>query len=1220
VPRFELTTRVLIRELASGDALAVLAAEPKLASFGDEEDALLAVRLYLTERLGQAAPEEVARFALPDGAHLHFTDVLVPRLDLPRRCAIETPLRVTSLVLPALPDARGRHRAWIVVVPLAHTFFLDEGEDIDGAVAHEVVRLASARGLTAPAYRELLPWPEERLVPLVVSVARGADGPEGTLAKSRKAAAEHEAKKEALRVLESIAEPLHRAFGTPRPFPLRERELALVSALLGGSARTSVLLLGPEQVGKTGLLRAYFEAEQAAGRARFVFRTSGARLVAGMSGFGQWQERVRRVMEAAHRLDAVLWLDDMADLFADRPTGNIDLPSALRPYLDDGKVRVVGELRDDALDHLEAMNAGFLACFARVRLEALGSREGERVLTELAGEDARRQKPAPNENEGPHQGPSLTKGAIAAVVELSSRFYPYECFPGKAVRLAEELRAARRMALGSEAAGATISASDVAAWFSVRTGVPPLLLHDDRALRVEQTMAALRARVVGQDDAVRRVAELVSVVKTGLGPTGKPLATLLFVGPTGVGKTELARALAELLYGGEGRLVRFDMSEYADPAAGERLFLGGVSGLGLLTRRVREQPFGVVLLDEIEKAHFTVFDVLLQVTGEGRLTDGRGRTTSFENAIVIMTSNLGAAHRDAYVGFDRTSRSDDDHYAKVVREAFRPEFVNRIDRVVAFSALTEAEHREIARMVVRRAGRRRGLAGRGVELAVDADALGHLSRAGRSDAYGARALRRHVERALVAPLARLLSARAGDIDGATLNVSHGNAHGSRTLEESGPERERGSRTLEESGPERERGSRTLEESGPERERGSRTLDFAVVPAPAKRSHRAADALSFVMSIRREADRERELDRVAQMCDQADYLLVELGYGGDRKKKKERRSGAELAALQEEHHRLAAIRDALDAALADIVAAEQLALTEFLAGGSASGEPIEALCAPAEAARAKFREALARALVAEETDRDAAMLRVTEIDEHRAFDVWLAPLLRDLERRKWRGVAHVDGGERDASWPKDRRWGPPRSAAWVEEKLAQTERPFRSLLLAVEGDHAGVWLALEAGLHRFSGFRADGRRAHLQATLVARRTYVSHDEWTDSRLHPPVPLTYDALAKQRPVRDHDASESTVVVPGGARVHVPPGEYWSRLEQVALEHLLFLERASTGEREAQLRPLFAQDELRRVRDEVRRRNVIMAIKLYRELKGVSLVQAKEAVEAMQLEMAR
>ena len=238
--------------------------------------------------------------------------------------------------------------------------------------------------------------------------------------------------------------------------------------------------------------------------------------------------------------------------------------------------------------------------------------------------------------------PTVALEALAPVVELARRYLPYRAFPGKAVRFLEELRATRDTVRDATGRPIPLGLEDAYEAFSLVTGIPAFLLRDDRELHLDEVVGRLRKRMIGQEEAVRRVAETICVAKAQLGPGDKPLATFLFVGPTGVGKTELARSLADFLFGSENRLVRFDMSEYGDPWAAERLITGG-TGDGLLTSKVREQPFCVVLLDEIEKAHPAVFDLLLQVLGEGRLTDGRGRTTYFQNAIIVMTSNLGAA-------------------------------------------------------------------------------------------------------------------------------------------------------------------------------------------------------------------------------------------------------------------------------------------------------------------------------------------------------------------------------------------------------------------------------------------------------------------------------------------------------------------------------------------------------------------------------------------------
>jgi energy-coupling factor transporter ATP-binding protein EcfA2 len=290
---------------------------------------------------------------------------------------------------------------------------------------------------------------------------------------------------------------------------------------------------------------------------------------------------------------------------------------------------------------------------------------------------------------------------------LTERYVPYRAFPGKAVRLYEEVRAAARRL---DPAGSTgIDPDQAYATFSVATGVPRFLLDPAEALGADRLRAQLRARVVGQEDAVERVIETLGVVKAALSQGEKPLASFLFVGPTGVGKTELARALAAQIFGDPTHLIRFDMSEYADPSAAERLIRGTDSREGALTREVRRKPFGVVLLDELEKADPSVFDLLLQVCGEGRLTDARGRTAFFHNVILIMTSNLGASHRArAPLGIGAQAATDDQHYEDAIEARFRPEFINRIDRIVPFVSLDQAQMQAVTRLMVAKLAGRRG--------------------------------------------------------------------------------------------------------------------------------------------------------------------------------------------------------------------------------------------------------------------------------------------------------------------------------------------------------------------------------------------------------------------------------------------------------------------------------------------------------------------------------
>lgn len=1179
MPPIELVTIGLMRELTSGDVTVTLAGAPEFSSFGEEDDALLEAQMFLSEYLSTADPEIVARFILPEKAKLVRTRVVVPRDDLPRRWNITESIDFTSLILPALPNPKGEIHRWVMVLSLGHTFFAREDEDLDEAITSEVKRIIAAREIGALDYLDLFPPRAEHIVRLEASITRSGAASIVGGANRQKRIAELEAKRHAVAVLDSVADALHAGIPLgrvePAPFPLRDAEIEDLRRLLASSERASLLIVGKERVGKSGLLRAWLEREHEVNRPRLVYQTSGARLVAGMSGFGQWQERVRRVMEAAALVDAILYFDDISDLFADRPGGHVDLPSAMRPWLEDNRVRVVGEVREEMIDRLEHQNGGFFACFGRVRVEPLTAKQSLTILDRLAQAQIQRDS----------DRAVLTPEGNAALVELAERYLPYESFPGKAVRLAREIAAAHEIALGSHSSGARIGPDPVHEAFSVRTGVPTFLLKDESALRVGDVIEELEKRLVGQDEAVRRVAELVCIVKAGLQPAGKPLATLLFVGPTGVGKTELARALAMLLFGGEERLVRFDMSEYGSAYATERLFRGNDGGEGLLTRRVREQPFCVILLDEIEKAHPAAFDLLLQVCGEGRLTDGRGKTAYFHNAILIMTSNLGATHKRNKAGFGGSENraGDEAHYAKVVRETFRPELVNRIDRVVAFRSLDEDDIQAVARIATARTTRRRGIVQRGIDLVVSEAATAHLGRTGMSEVYGARALRRHVERELVTPVARLMS-KAGGLDGERVVVDTAAAP-LATGEEPG-----------------------AEQSG---------LRFGVVHVPAKRTRNASYVLRQITDVRRNAHRQSRLDRVRQLREQAVYLVAQLGYNAtaQSKRKKQNREpvpdGPEIAQMTADHARFAELLSAIDGAVAEVFAIEELALAGFVAG-----EALEPFKDELEAPMARFRAALVRILVAEETNKNGITLMAKELDDRRALELWLVPLLRDVERRRWIVSVHLDADKEraNAAWPDDRRWGPPLDPAKAIERIERADRTFRNVMLCVEGDHARVWLGLEAGTHLFANFVGRGGDAALHVEIIADRSTLTSVEWTPPALDPPNTQVAENLAKQPLVRRVDANIARVMIHAlQASAEVDYEHYWEKFEDIALAQLLFYERQTQYTREKQYTPVL-HDRFSEVRAEWKKGNKIQAIKIYRTLTGCGLKEAKDAVEAM------
>jgi ATP-dependent Clp protease ATP-binding subunit ClpB len=326
----------------------------------------------------------------------------------------------------------------------------------------------------------------------------------------------------------------------------------------------------------------------------------------------------------------------------------------------------------------------------------------------------------------------------------------------------EEERAATTATGGRRLIKEEVDEEDIAEIVSRWTGIPVTKLMEGEMQKLLRLEEELHRRVVGQDEAVRAVADAVIRARAGIKDPKRPIGSFLFLGPTGVGKTELARALAESLFDNEDNIVRLDMSEYMEKHTVARLigappgYIGYEEG-GQLTEAVRRKPYSVVLLDEIEKAHPDVFNVLLQVLEDGRLTDGHGRTVNFKNTVIIMTSNIGSQLILEMRGADeRTYQRMREQVLEALRRQFRPEFLNRVDEVVVFRALTEAE---LAKIVgIQLEGLRRRLAERRITLDMTEAAQGHLARVGYDPVFGARPLKRVIQRDVETPIARLIVA------------------------------------------------------------------------------------------------------------------------------------------------------------------------------------------------------------------------------------------------------------------------------------------------------------------------------------------------------------------------------------------------------------------------------------------------------------------------------
>jgi ATP-dependent Clp protease ATP-binding subunit ClpA len=577
---------------------------------------------------------------------------------------------------------------------------------------------------------------------------------------------------EAKPVIEEVGTVLSAGDAAPEPAYEIDALVSVLAEALGGRSPQSVLLLGPSGVGKTAAVRELVRTRAARGLGDTPFwSTSGSRLVAGMSGFGMWQQRTGRLVREAGKAGAVLHLGSLVELM-EVGRGTLvgqGIASFLRPYVGRGDVLAVAECTPEQLPVIEREDPHLLAVFRQVKVDEPAPAAGRMILLNAALARA-----------GKGGEPPISEAGLDALDRLHRRYAGYSAYPGRPLRFLNNLLRDHHdrtkpwdvavdgvvVAMVERPAAAPISAPDVTAAFARETGLPAFMLDEAAPLDLAASREWFAGRVIGQTEAVDLVVNLLASVKAALNRPRRPVASLLFIGPTGVGKTEMAKTLAEFFFGDKARVSRFDMSEYASPADVARL-AGGVFGSeGLLTAKVREQPFSVVLLDEFEKADASFFDLLLQVLGEGRLTDAAGRVADFSNAIVIMTSNLGAeTFQRGRFGLSRggdgasTAAADHarSHFVEAVRDFVRPELFNRIDRVVPFLPLDRATILAVTRRELGLVAARDGAKLRGVEVDVSERAVAHLADRGFDARYGARPLKRAIERELLVPLAEAVN-------------------------------------------------------------------------------------------------------------------------------------------------------------------------------------------------------------------------------------------------------------------------------------------------------------------------------------------------------------------------------------------------------------------------------------------------------------------------------
>lgn len=557
---------------------------------------------------------------------------------------------------------------------------------------------------------------------------------------------EEQAEEKEEELLPQVAKPLEMH---KRVIYGRESELEQVARILKGRFHRNILLVGPSGVGKTALIWELARQMKKRKIKGLIWETTASVLIKELMRDTGWQDNFARLCRELASLHHFLFVRNLMELFeVGKSEGNdVSMADFLRSYLSRGEVRLLSECTEEELAQIQLKSPNYLNFFQIIRLEEPKENLEDIILKKV-------------KDIASVQNLQINAEAIREVIRLNKRYTPYAGLPGKPIRFLETILLQQKKNNKT-----SLDRGAIIRHFCEETGLPLFMVDPSLPMYPNKIKDYFNEQVFGQTKAVAGVVDMLASVKMALTRAGKPIASFLFVGPTGVGKTELAKVLAGFMFGNRERMVRFDMSEYSSPYAVLRLLGADYFNDGLLTSAVRRDPFCVLLFDEIEKAHPNFFDLLLQILSEGRLTDSSGKLVNFCSAIIIMTSNIGAGYlKNKPIGWKQGQSASDigDHFTSAVQKHFRPELVNRIDQIIAFEPLSRDTMRHIVGREINRLKAREGVRFRKMDLHIKPEVYDFLAQEGYHRNFGARHLQRTIRDQLIAPLAKSLNANDQD--------------------------------------------------------------------------------------------------------------------------------------------------------------------------------------------------------------------------------------------------------------------------------------------------------------------------------------------------------------------------------------------------------------------------------------------------------------------------